>query len=159
MQMNRMPWTLRAAGALLGLALWAAGAAAQTVAVRDAWVRAAVPGQSATGAFMKLTASSATRLVAVQTPAAGMAEVHDMKMVGDVMQMRALPDGLALPAGQTVELKPGGHHVMLMDLKAPLPKDSKVAMTLVFKDAKGVETRQTVQVPVGLAAPLQSGKP
>jgi copper(I)-binding protein len=71
-----------------------------------------------------------------------------MKMEGDVMKMRALQGGLDLPAGKTVELKPGGYHVMLMDLKAALPKDSTVPMTLVFKDAKGVESKVEVKAPV-----------
>ena len=147
---------------MTGLALGAsliAPAMAQTVEVRDAWVRTAVPGQQATGAFMKLTASNATRLVGASTPAAGITEVHEMKLDGDIMKMRAVPGGLALPAGQTVELKPGGYHLMLMDLKAALPKDSKLPLTLVFKDAKGVESKLELQVPVGLAAPLQSSKP
>ena len=131
-----------------------------TVQVRDGWVRQSVPGQSGTGAFMKLTAKSSLRLVGASTPGAGLAEVHEMKMDGDVMKMRALDSGLALPAGQTVELKPGGYHLMLMDLKAALPKDSKLPLTLVFKDAKGQESRLELQLPVGLAPPpLQSSKP
>lgn len=123
---------------------------AQTVEVKDAWVRTSVQGQQATGAFMKITAKDGARLVAVSSPVAGVAEVHEMKMEGDVMKMRAVP-ALDLPAGKTVELKPGGYHVMLMDLKAPLPKDSTVPLTLVFKDAKGVENKVELKVPVGTA--------
>ncbi len=81
-----------------------------------------------------------------------MTEVHEMKMDGNVMKMRAVP-GLELPAGKAVELKPGGYHVMLMDLKGPLAKDSTVPVTLVFKDAKGVETRQELKLPVSVRAP------
>jgi hypothetical protein len=76
-----------------------------------------------------------------------------MKMDGDVMKMRAVQGGLELPAGKAVELKPGGYHVMLMDLKGQLQKDSTVAVTLVFKDAKGVETKTELSVPVAMAAP------
>ena len=76
-----------------------------------------------------------------------------MKMDGDVMKMRAVQGGLDLPAGKTVELKPGGYHVMLMDLKAALPKDTTVPMTLVFKDAKGMESKVEIKVPVATAAP------
>ena len=123
----------------------------QTVDIKDAWVRTSVPGQKATGAFMKITAKDGARLVAVATPVAGVAEVHEMKMDGGVMSMRAVSGGLELPAGKTVELKPGGYHVMLMDLKAALPKDSTVPLTLVFKDAKGVETRLELKVPVAAA--------
>jgi copper(I)-binding protein len=78
-------------------------------------------------------------------------EVHEMKMEGDIMKMKAVAGGLDLPAGKTVELKPGGYHVMLMDLKAALPKDSTIPLTLVFKDAKGVESRLELKVPVATA--------
>lgn len=136
------------------LALSCSALYAQTVDVKDAWARATVPGQKATGAFMKLTAKDGAKLVAVSTPAAGVAEVHEMKMDGDVMKMRAVQGGLDLPAGKAVELKPGGYHIMLMDLKAPLPKDSTVPVTLVFKDAKGAESKQELNVPVTTAAPM-----
>ncbi len=126
---------------------------AQNVEVKDAWVRAAVPGQTATGAFMTLTAKDGVRLMGGLSPAAGVAEVHEMKMDGDIMRMRALPDGLALPAGQAVQLKPGSYHLMLMDLKAPLAKGSAVPLTLVFKDAKGVESQLELKLPVAATAP------
>jgi len=135
------------------IALTCGAVSAQTVDIQGAWARATVPGQKATGAFMKLTAKESTKLVSISSPAAGTAEVHEMKMDGDVMKMRAVQGGLDLPAGKAVELKPGGYHVMLMDLKAPLAKDSTVALTLVFKDAKGVETKTDVTVPVSMAAP------
>ena len=130
-----------------------ASAFAQTVEVKDAWVRTSVPGQKATGAFMKITAKEGSKLVSASSPAAGVTEVHEMKMEGDVMKMRAVVGGLDLPAGKTVELKSGGYHVMLMDLKAALPKDSTVPLTLVFKDAKGVESKVELKVPVAAIAP------
>ena len=136
---------------LLLAAVGTASAWAQ-VKVENAWARATVQGQKATGAFMKLTAPQATRLVAVSTPVAGVSEIHEMKMDSGVMKMRALP-ALELPANQAVELQPGGYHLMLMDLKAPLAKDSSVALTLTFKDAKGTETRQQVNVPVTTGMP------
>nr|MDP2191235.1 copper chaperone PCu(A)C [Rhodoferax sp.] len=126
---------------------------AQTVEIKDAWVRTAVPGQKATGAFMKITAREGAKLVAVSSPVAGVAEVHEMKMEGDVMKMRAVQGGLDLPAGKTLELKPGGYHLMLMDLKAPLAKDSTVPLTLVFKDGKGVQSKVELKVPVTAVAP------
>jgi len=139
---------------LLALAAGAVSAqTAATVEVKDAWARATVPGQMATGAFMTLTARDGAKLVAVSSPVAGVAEVHAMKMDGGVMTMRAVQGGLALPAGTPVALKPGGFHVMLMDLKAPLQKDSTVALTLVFQDAKGVETKTVLQLPVATLAP------
>ena len=130
-----------------------ASAYAQTVDVKDAWVRTSVPGQKATGAFMKITAKEGSKLVSASSPAAGLTEVHEMKMEGDIMKMRAVAGGLDLPAGKTVELKPGGYHVMLLDLKTALPKDSTVPLTLVFKDAKGVESKVELKVPVAAVAP------
>lgn len=144
---------------LLAVTLLAGTAQAQhaaPVAVDGAWARASVQGQTASGAFMRLTAHEATRLVRAESPVAGVVEVHEMKMDGDVMKMRALP-GLDLPAGKAVELKPGGYHVMLMDLKAPLAKGASVPLTLVFQDAKGVESQQQVQLPVATSAPGGQG--
>src|SRR5512145_443630 len=96
------------------LAAVSVAASAQTT-VKDAWVRSTVPQQMATGAFAQITSVQGGRLVSVASPVAGVVEVHEMAMDGNVMKMRALPSGLALPAGKTVELKPGGYHVMLMD--------------------------------------------
>jgi copper(I)-binding protein len=127
-----------------------------TVDVRDGWVRQSVPGQSGTGAFMKLTAPTGARLVGITTPAAGVAEVHEMKMEGDVMRMRAVA-GIELPAGRAVELKPGGYHLMLMDLKAPLKPDTQVPVTLSFRDAKGATRTLEVSVPVAVRGPAGGG--
>lgn len=121
--------------------------------VAGAWIRATVPGQSGSGAFMTLTAKTTSRLVAVSTPAAGVAEVHEMKMDGDIMRMRAVAGGVELPAGKPVELKSGGFHVMLMDLKQPLVNGSTVPLTLTLRDAKGAESKVELQVPVSLTAP------
>ncbi len=132
----------------------AVSAFAQNVTVTDAWARATVQGQKATGAFMKITAKENTKLVAVSSPVAGVVEIHEMKMDKDVMKMSALPQGLELPAGKAVELKPGGYHVMLMDLKAPLVKDTTVPLTLTLQDAKGVQSTQALKVLVGMQAPM-----
>ena len=133
-------------------ACMAASAQSAPVKVEGAWARATGQGQKGTGAFMSLTAKDATQLVGVSTPVAGVAEVHEMKMEGDVMKMRALPL-LDLPAGKKVDLKPGGYHIMMMDLKAPLAKDSTVPVTLLFKDAKGVESKLELKLPVATMAP------
>lgn len=122
------------------------------VEAQNAWARASVPGQQASGAFMRLTAKEPLKLVGVETPVAGVAEVHEMKMEGDVMRMRAI-EALDLPQGVPVDLKPGGYHVMLQQLKAPLVKDTQVPITLVFKDAKGELSRLHLQVPVRTAPP------
>ena len=137
--------------------LLAAGLAQAQIQVEGAWARASVQGQKATGAFMKLTAKDGAKLVSASSPAAGVTEVHEMKMEGDVMKMRAIP-ALDLPAGKAVELKPGGYHVMLMDLKAPLMKDTVVPLTLVFKDAKGAESKVELKVPVSAVAPAAAHK-
>lgn len=154
----RLPHTPRLVVALLmGAAALISGlpAHAQTAAavqVEGAWVRPTVPGQKGTGAFMRITARDGMRLVGVSSPVAGVVEVHEMKMEGGVMKMRAVP-ALELPAGQTVELKPGGYHVMLMDLKNALPRDTTVPMTLMFKDARGADSRLELSVPVAAGAP------
>lgn len=139
------------------LVLAGAGVHAQPVQISDAWVRASVPGQTATGAFMKITARQDSRLVGVASPSAGVAQVHEMKIDGAVMHMRALPNGLALPAGKTVELRPGGYHIMLMDMNASLAPGSTLALTLVFQDAKGVQSTLPLNVPVSTRAPAQTG--
>ncbi len=143
----------RTIASALYLAALTTTAIAQTVDVKDAWARATVPGQKATGAFMKLTAKESAKLMGAASPVAGVVEVHEMKMEGDVMKMRAVQGGLDLPAGKSVELKPGGYHVMLMDLRLPLQKDTTVPLTLTFKDAKGTETKTEVKVPVSTVAP------
>jgi len=127
-------------------ALWvcAAFTAHAQVEVSDAWVRATGQGQKATGVFMNLTAKKATRLVGVKADLTASAEVHEMKMEKDVMKMQAVK-ALDLPAGQTVALKPGSYHVMLMDLKAPVAEDSHVVLTLLFEDAAGVKTQSEVK--------------
>jgi len=109
----------------LAAALLLTGFAHAQVSVQDAWVRATVPQQKATGAFMRLTAAQDMRLVAASSPVAGITEVHEMKMVDNVMKMRAVP-ALDLPAGQAVELKPGGYHIMLLDLKQPVAQGASV---------------------------------
>jgi copper(I)-binding protein len=123
------------------------------VAVGDPWVRATVPQQQASGAFMTLTAPKGAKLVEARSPVAGTVEVHEMKRDGDVMRMRAI-EALDLPAGRTVKLEPGGYHVMLMGLKQTLNAGDTVPLTLVFESAD--RTRQTVEVKAPVR-PLASG--
>jgi periplasmic copper chaperone A len=143
----------------LAAATLSAFAAGEAVEVQNAWARATVKGQMATGAFMTITAKDGAKLVGAASPVAGVAQVHEMKMDGGVMKMAEVKGGLELPAGKAVELKPGGYHVMLMDLKEPLVKDSTVPVTLMFKDAKGVESKLELKVPVAVVAPGGIGKP
>ena len=129
--------------------------AAEPVQVHGAWVRATVAGQKSTGAFMRITASSATRLVGVSSPVAGVAEVHEMKMNGSVMTMREAPV-VELPAGKAVDFKSGGYHLMLMDLKQPLLPGSTVPLALKFRDAEGVKRTLELVVPVSKVAPASA---
>ena len=147
-----LPTSVLVVSGLWALGLTFAQAGTANVDVKDAWVRSTVAGQMGTGAFMKITAKTGMQLVGVSSPVAGVGEVHEMKMDKDIMRMRAVPT-LDLPAGKTIELKPGGYHVMLMDLKQPLLKDSKVPLTLTFKDAKGVQTTMELALPVTIVAP------
>jgi len=118
-------------------------ALAQGVSVMEPWVRATVAGQQATGAFMKLNASQASRLVQADSPVAGLVELHEMRMDKDVMRMSAIP-GLDLPAGRSVELKPGGYHVMLMQLKQQIRDGETVPITLTFQAPDG--RKETLEV-------------
>ena len=129
--------------AAAALVLAATAAQAQTT-VSDPWVRGTVAQQKATGLFAQITSAQGGRLVSASSPAAGLVEIHEMKMDGNVMKMRALREGLALPAGQAVALKPGGHHLMLLDLKQPLKAGDTVVVTLVVEGAD--KKRETVEV-------------
>ena len=113
------------------------------VSIADAWVRATVPQQKATGAFMRLTSDTNARLVAANSPVAGVVEIHEMVMDGNVMKMNAIP-GLDLPAGKTIELKPGGYHVMLMDLKQQVKDGEEVPVSIVVEAADGA--RETIEL-------------
>lgn len=135
---------------LLSLTASAWAQAPANVEVKDAWVRATVAQQKSTGAFMQLTAVADTRVVQVSSPIAGVVEIHEMAMDKDVMRMRAVP-ALPLPAGKTVELKPGGYHVMMMDLKGPVKAGDVVPVTLVLESKDGL--RSTLEVKA-VARPL-----
>ena len=134
--------SLRSSVMAVALSTLSAIALAQ-VTVREPWVRATVAQQKATGAFMQVVSAAGGRLVSASSPVAGVVEIHEMAMDGNVMKMRAIA-GLDLPAGKAVELKPGGHHVMLMDLKQGLQAGQSVPITLVVEGAGG--RRETVQV-------------
>jgi copper(I)-binding protein len=140
--------------AVAGLA--AAAAASAQVTVTDPWVRGTVTGQMATGAFMQLKSPADTALVAAASPVAKIVEVHEMKMEGGMMKMNAV-DRLALPAGKTVDLKPGGYHVMLMDLVKPLKDGDTVPLQLTFEDKAG--KKQTIEIKAVVKPLADSGAP
>ncbi len=139
------------------LALLAMARAHAQTSVKDAWVRGTVAQQKATGMFAQITSSTGGRLVSATSPVAGVVEIHEMKMEGDVMKMKAVP-GLELPAGKMVELKPGGYHVMMMDLKKELKAGETVPVTLVVEGAdnkrESIEVNATVRA-LGSAMPMK----
>jgi len=126
--------------------------AAEPVTVRGAWARAAGQGQGSSGAYMTLIAREPLTLLGAESSAAGIIEIHQMKLEGDVMKMRAV-DTLQLPVGQPVELKPGGYHFMLMDLQAPFRPGNRVPLTLRFRDARGKPRAMKLSLPVAAAPP------
>lgn len=128
---------------LLASALLVSLAAQAQVKVDDPWVRATVAPQKTTGAFMQLTSAKPVKVVAASSPLAAVVEIHEMKMEGGVMKMRAV-DALPLPAGQPVALKPGSYHVMLMGLKAPIQAGESVPLTLTVEG----EDKQRSQVEI-----------
>jgi len=137
------------------LILAAAGVAHAQVNVRDAWARPAVQGQSATGAFMSLTSTEGARLIGAASPVAGVVEIHEMVMEGSVMRMRAV-GAVDLPPGRSVELKPGGYHVMLMDLKRPLKAGERIPLELRIETRDKRRVTQPVEVEVAMRAPAAS---
>jgi copper(I)-binding protein len=144
------------AAVLLSIPL-AAAAQAAALKVEGAWARSTVQGQDSSGAYMTLTAAEPLTLLGGTTPAAGIVEIHQMKMEGDVMKMRAA-ETLPLKPGVPLRFAPNGYHFMLMDLKAPMRAGSSIRMTLRLRDAKGAERTQEVAVPVSLTAPA-GGRP
>lgn len=123
--------------------------------ISDPYVRAMVPGAPVGGGYMTITNTGTTddRLITASSPRAGKVEIHEMKMDNDVMIMRQLANGLALPAGKTVELKPGGYHVMFMKVGEPFQQGQTIKTTLTFEKAGSVE----VDFPVGSAVAKKAG--
>jgi periplasmic copper chaperone A len=131
---------------LAALLALSSAAQAQTT-VKEAWIRGTVAQQKATGMFAQITSASGGKLVSASSPVAGIVEIHEMVMDKDVMKMRAV-NGLELPAGKAVELKPGGYHVMLMQLKQQLKEGDSVPVTLVIQGKDGKQESVEVKAPV-----------
>ena len=120
-----------------------------------AWSRA-TPGGAATGAvYLTLDSPAGDTRTAVSSPAAETATVHEMAMDGAIMRMRAVAGGLALPPGQAVTLRPGGYHIMLEGLKAPLKQGQTLPLHLTFAKSAPVDVVATV-AGIGASGP---GKP
>jgi periplasmic copper chaperone A len=133
----------------VGFGLWlaaAGGAAAQTgdIQIKDAWARATPGAAQAAAAYVTIMSATGDRLTGASTPAAQTAELHTMTMDGGVMKMRQV-DGIDLPAGKTVTLKPGGYHIMLTGLAQPLTEGQSFPLTLTFDKAGTREVTVAVQ--------------
>ncbi|KAF0866619.1 copper chaperone PCu(A)C [Pseudomonas sp. LD120] len=143
MNAHQRPSRLKSALLLISL-LGLAGTAGAATQVDNAWVRATVPGQHASGAFMDLTASSDSKLVEVRSPAAKNVQIHQSSMHNDVMSMQQV-DAIALPAGKKVSLDTHGYHVMLMELTGQIKAGDTVPLTLIVENAQGEQETIKVQ--------------
>ena len=122
------------------------------IEITAAWARPTVAGQMGTGAFMQLMSRDGARLLGASSDVAGVVEIHEMAMEGNVMRMRPIRM-LDLPPGGTVELKPGGHHIMLMDLKRPLAVGEKIKVNLQLETRDKKLVTQPIEVEVRPRAP------
>jgi copper(I)-binding protein len=113
------------------------------------WSRATPKGAKVAGGYLtiKNTGTDPDRLVSGSTPAAGKFEIHEMSMDKGVMKMRPVPEGVAIKPGETVELKPGAFHIMMMDLKQPIERGKPFRASLMFEKAGPVEIEFTVLAP------------
>lgn len=136
--------------ALIVSAVLFSASASAAVTVEDAWVRATVPGQQATGAFMKLTSDKDGKLIEAKSNISKAVEIHEMAMQDDVMKMRQIPT-LDLPNGKQVELKPGGYHIMFIDLHNQVKENDEVDLQLVVENNDG--SKETIDIKA-LAKPL-----
>jgi len=127
-------------------------ATAQTT-VDDAWVRTTVAGQPASGAFMRITATSDSKLLSVSSPVAKDVQIHEVSMTNDVMRMGPV-DSVPLPAGKTVALDPDGYHVMLMGLNGQIKEGDQVPLALIVENDKGVRETLNVTAPARAAAQM-----
>lgn len=117
------------------------------VEAREAMCRPTPRGRDVTACYVTLTASQNDRLVSVATPLAAEAQIHEMKTEGGIMRMAELPDGLALPAGEAVSLRPGAEHIMVLGLKQPLAEGDQLLLTLTFEKGAVVHARAHVGAP------------
>lgn len=116
---------------------------ANPVTVSKAWVRPTLPGQTVAGAYLDITSKHPARLLAARSPLSPDVQIHWMKMEGDVMRMREVAS-IDLPQGKTVSLKPGGYHLMLMQLNKPIREGDTVPLTLVIETRGKRQTVNTV---------------
>jgi len=141
---NQTGWLFSIALMAFAASIQAQEAKVGSIKIENAYVRATAPGQPAAGAFMKIDNSGAAdQLVSASSPAAGEVQLHQMSMEGNVMKMGQVKD-IAVPANGSVDLKPGGYHIMLMNIKAPLKVGETVPVKLKFAKAGEVEVKLPV---------------
>ena len=141
---NQKGWLLSFALVAFATSIQAQDAKVGSIKIENAYVRATAPGQPAAGAFMKIDNSGAAdQLLSASSPAAGEVQLHQMSMEGNVMKMGQVKD-IAVPANGSVDLKPGGYHIMLMNIKAPLKVGETVPVKLKFAKAGEVEVKLPV---------------
>jgi len=147
MRRNILALTIAATSLGLGFSVHAQEAKVGNIKIENAYTRSTVPGQQVAGGFMKIEnkGGPADQLVSASSPVAGEVQLHEMSMEGNVMKMRQVKD-IAVPAGGSVELKPGGLHLMFMNIKAPLTSGETVPVKLKFVKAGEVEVRMPVNV-------------
>jgi copper(I)-binding protein len=147
---------LALAGLLVAGAAMAHEYSVGSIKIGHPWSRPTPAGAVAGGGFLTITntGKQADRLVSGVTPAADRLEIHEMSVTDGIMRMRALPDGLVIPPGQTVKLAPGGFHIMLIGLKRPLALGDHVPARLKFEKAGEVDVSFLVsKPPADVAAP------
>lgn len=135
---------------LAGFAL-ASSAAAQSgpqIRLEHPWVRATAPGQREAAAYLTLLSRSGDTLLAAGSPDALTASLHEERKVGNIAEMRDLPQGIPLPPGQPVTLHPGGMHIMLSELRHPLVAGQAVTLELTFRKA-GTRQITAPVLPIG----------
>lgn len=151
--MSPMQPFLRKFRPLIAIAALLPCTVAFAVDVSDAWARSTIKGQTASVAYMTVTSTEPSRLVGASSPFAAVVQIHEMAMQGTTMRMRPVA-AVDLPAGQAVELKPGGLHVMLMDLRQPLSSGDRLPLTLRIEGPDHRIVEQVVSVDVRDAAPM-----
>ncbi|WP_404933666.1 copper chaperone PCu(A)C [Nitratireductor sp. L15S-10] len=117
------------------------------------WTRATPPAAKVGGGYLELTnaGDTADRLLGGSSPVAARVEIHNMEMTDGIMKMRPVPEGVEIPAGETVNLAPGGYHLMLLELKQPITEGEMVPVTLEFEQAGAVDV-ELVAGPIGSTA-------
>ena len=155
--LRRTSLTIAALACLAATASVAHGYKTGSLSIKHPWSRETSAGQSVGGGFMVVTNTSAKpdKLLSATTTIAKEVQLHTMSMDGGIMRMRQVSGGIDVPAKGTLELKPGGYHLMFMGLKRPLKKDERFPVTLKFQNAGTLKVLFAVQT-VGSTGPIEA---